>query len=61
MPLDLDADVGDGEGDALAVGDRFAEGLAVVDVGDDVVEDRLRGADREPTHQAIRARLTHST
>ena len=43
----LDPDVGDREGDALAVGDRFAERLAVVDVGDDVVEHRLRGADRE--------------
>ncbi len=43
----LDPDFGDREGDALAVGDRFAERLAVVDVGDDVVEDRLRGADRE--------------
>src|ERR1700743_2214258 len=43
----LDPDFRDREGDALAVGDRFAEGLAVVDVGDDVVEDRLRGADGE--------------
>jgi hypothetical protein len=43
----LDSDVGDAEGDRLAVGDRFAEGGALFDVGDDVVEDRLRGADRE--------------
>src|SRR3954465_14223633 len=46
-PVGLYADVGDGEGDALAVGDRFAEGTALVDVRDHVVEDRLRGSDRE--------------
>ena len=47
MPLDSMPISETGEGDALAVGDRFAERLAFVDVGDDVVEDRLRGADRE--------------
>src|SRR3954453_1359927 len=43
LPFLPDPDFGDREGDALAVGDRFAERLAVVDVGDHVVEHRLRG------------------
>ncbi len=38
---------GDRERDGLAVGDRLAEGDPLVDVGDHVVEHRLRGADGE--------------
>ena len=45
--LQLDRDVGDHEGHRLAVGDRLAERLALVDVGGDVVEDGLAGADRQ--------------
>ena len=44
--LELDRDVGDRERDRLAVGDRLAERLALVDVRDDVVEHGLRGAGR---------------
>ena len=55
--LELDADVGDGEGDRLAVGDRLAEGLALVDVGDHVVEDGLRGADAPARTRRSGARL----
>src|SRR3984957_9961734 len=53
--LELDADVGDPERDGLAVGDRLAEGGALVDVGDDVVEHGLRGADGERAPRDPRA------
>src|SRR6185295_10833232 len=43
----LDRQVGYREGNALAIGDRLAEGGALVDVVLDVVEHGLRGADRE--------------
>src|ERR1700712_2659062 len=45
--LQLDRDVGDHEGDRLAVRDRLAERLALLDVGSDVVEHGLRRTDRE--------------
>ena len=45
--LQLDRDVGDHERDRLAVGDRLAERLPLLDVRRHVVEHRLAGADRE--------------
>ena len=45
--VELDRDVGDRERDRLAVGDRLAERLALVDVRDHVVEHGLAGADRQ--------------
>ena len=56
-PLELDRDVRHHERHRLAVGDRLAERLALVDVGDDVVEHRLAGADRQRA-PAEAARLT---
>src|SRR4051794_15514475 len=47
--LQLDGDVGDHERHRLAVRDRLAEGLPLLDVGRHVVEDGLGGADREGT------------
>ena len=43
--FEFDADVGHHEGDGLPMADRFAECHPVVDVGDHVVENGLRGAD----------------
>ena len=59
QPVELDRDVGAHERDRLAAGDRLAERLALLDVGDDVVEHRVRGADgqRGPTQSGQRDRL----
>ena len=48
--FELDGDVGDAERDRLAVGNRFAERLALGDIRRDVVEHRLGGSegDRAP-------------
>ena len=53
--LDLDRQVRDHERHGLAVADRLAERLAVVDVGDDVVEHRLRRADGQRRGRDARA------
>ena len=58
--LDLDRDVGDHERDRLAVADRLAEGLALVDVRDHVVEHCLGGADRHRAPGDRGRRRTHS-
>ena len=57
--VELDRDVGAHERDRLPVGDRLAERLALLDVGDDVVEHRVRGADRQrgPAQAGQRDRL----
>ena len=62
IALQLDGDVGDHEGDRLAVGDRLAERLALLDVGRDVVEHRLRRC-RPParTTRGARAARTRRT
>ena len=57
--LELDGDVGDREGDRLAVADRLAERDALVDVGDHVVEHGL-AVPMASAHQASRARRTQS-
>src|SRR5690606_11407587 len=42
--VELDRDVGDREGDGLSVSDRLAEGGALLDIGDHLVQDRRSGA-----------------
>ena len=62
--LQLDRDVGDHERHRLAVRDRLAERLALLDVRRHVVEHRLTGADREGApgqpRRAARTRRTSS-
>ena len=59
QPVELDGDVGAHERHRLPAGDRLAERLAFLDVGDDVVEHRVRGADRQcgPAQPGQRDRL----
>src|SRR6478672_10297765 len=47
QPVEFDRDVGAHEGDRLAVGDRLAERLALLDVGHHVVEHSVCGTDSQ--------------
>src|SRR5690606_27766472 len=43
--IELDGDVGDGERHGLAVADRLTEGVPLLYIRDDLVQDRLSGSD----------------